>query len=200
VPAGGGIWRYRLVKRLPAALASVIAVLLLPLTALAEDQPFRTAVDSLVPKTPGLTIEGKTGGCDLLLQNQTGQNVTLFDSSKPPTPYLFRPQAKGAPPVAVHLPAAGSWPCANLPDVTEDQRWNHAQVTVGTWSVNGRVGVLGFKLMARTLYDPALDPSADWTFYLRLGAGALLVAGVLMAAPYLFRRRREILGEKREAA
>jgi hypothetical protein len=188
------------VKRLPAALAPLIAVLLVPLTALAEDQPFKTVVDSLVPKTPGLTIEGNRGGCDLLLQNQTGQNVTLFDLSKPPKPYLFRPQAKGAPPVPVHLPAAGIWPCANLPGVTEDQRWNHAQVTVGTWSVNGTVGVLSFKLIARTLYDPALDPSADWTFYLRLLAGAVVVGGVLMATPYLLKRRREILGGKREAA
>jgi hypothetical protein len=186
------------VKRLACALAPVIAMLLLPLTALAEDQPFKTSVDSLVPKTPGLTIEGTIGGCDLLLQNQTTQNVTLFDLSKPPKPYLFRPQAKGAPPIPVHLPAAGIWPCANLPAVTEDQRWNHAEVTVGSWSVNGNVGALSFKLIARTLYDPALDPSADWTFYLRIGAGVLVVGGVLMAGPYLFKRRREILGAKGE--
>jgi hypothetical protein len=71
-------------------------------------------------------------------------------------------------------------------------------VTVGSWSVNGSVGALSFKLIARTLYDPALDPSADWTFYLRIGAGVLVVGGVLMAGPYLFKRRREILGEKGE--
>jgi hypothetical protein len=188
------------VKRLTAALVPLIFVLLLPIRAHAEEQPFRTAVDSLVPKTPGLTIQGDTGGCDLLLQNQTGQNVTLFDMSKPPKPYLFRPQAKAAPPIPVHLPAAGIWPCASLPGVTEDQRWNHAQVTVGNWSVNGSVGALSFKLIGRTLYDPALDPSAEWTFYLRLGAGALVVGGALIAGPYLFKRRREILGVKKEAA
>jgi hypothetical protein len=182
------------------ALLAAIAVLLVPLRALAEDQPFKTSVDSLVPRTPGLSIEGTVGGCDLLLQNQTTQNVTLFDMSKPPKPYLFRPQAKGAPPISVHLPTAGIWPCATLPAVNEDQRWNHAEVTVGSWSVNGSVGALSFKLLARTLYDPALDPSAALTFYLRIGAGLLVVGGVLVAGPYLFKRRREIFAEKKDAA
>ncbi|TMC64994.1 MAG: hypothetical protein E6J16_05300, partial [Chloroflexota bacterium] len=70
-------------KRLVVALAPVGALLLFSVTALAEDQPFKTVVDTIVPKTPGLTIEGSTGGCDLLLQNQTSQDVVLFDMSKP---------------------------------------------------------------------------------------------------------------------
>lgn len=183
------------------AFVPLVAVLLLPSAALAEDQPFKTVVDTIVPKTPGLTIEGSTGGCDLLLQNQTGQDVILFDLSKPPKPFRFAAQPKAAtprPPIPVHL--TGAWPCASLPAVTEDHRWNHAEVTVGNWSLLGTVGALSFKLNARTLYDPALDPWADWTFYLRLGAGLLLVGGLLMGGPYLFRRRREILGDSKKAA
>jgi len=191
------------VKRLVAALAPVGATLLFSVTALAEDQPFKTVVDTIVPKTPGLTIEGSTGGCDLLLQNQTSQDVVLFDMSKPPKPFRFAAQPKAAtprPPIPVHLPTAGVWPCASLPAVNEDQRWNHAVTTVGIWSLTGTVGALSFKLNARTLYDPALDPSSDLTMYLRIGAGALAVGGLLIAGPYLFLRRREILGSKQKAA
>jgi hypothetical protein len=195
--------RYRLVKRLVAALAPVGALLVFSATALAEDQPFKTVVDTIVPKTPGLTIEGSTGGCDLLLANQTGQDVVLFDMSKPPKPFRFAAQPKAAtprPPIPVHLPTAGAWPCASLPAVNEDQQWNHAEATVGIWSLNGTVGALSFKLNARTVYDPALDPRADWTLYLRYGAAALVVGGVLMAIPYLLARRREILGNSKKAA
>ena len=190
-------------KRLVVALAPVGAMLLFSVTALAEDQPFKTVVDTIVPKTPGLTIEGSAGGCDLLLQNQTSQDVVLFDMSKPPKPFRFAAQPKAAtprPPIPVHLPTAGVWPCASLPAVNEDQRWNHAVTTVGVWSLNGTVGALSFKLNARTLYDPALDPSSDLTMYLRIGAGALAVGGLLIAGPYLFLRRREILGSKQKAA
>ena len=190
-------------KRLVVALAPVGALLLFSVTALAEDQPFKTVVDTIVPKTPGLTIEGSTGGCDLLLQNQTSQDVVLFDMSKPPKPFRFAAQPKAAsprPPIPVHLPTAGVWPCASLPAVNEDQRWNHAVTTVGIWSLTGTVGALSFKLNARTLYDPALDPSSDLTMYLRLGAGALAVGGLLIAGPYLFVRRREILGINKKAA
>jgi hypothetical protein len=191
------------VKRLVVALAPVGALLLFSVTALAEDQPFKTVVDTIVPKTPGLTIEGSTGGCDLLLQNQTSQDVVLFDMSKPPKPFRFAAQPKAAtprPPIPVHLPTAGVWPCASLPAVNEDQRWNHAVTTVGIWSLTGTVGALSFKLNARTLYDPALDPSSDLTMYLRIGAGALAVGGLLIAVPYLFVRRREILGSNKKAA
>ena len=190
-------------KRLVVALAPVGALLLFSVTALAEDQPFKTVVDTIVPKTPGLTIEGAMGGCDLLLQNQTGQDVVLFDMSKPAKPFRFAAQPKAAtprPPIPVHLPTAGVWPCASLPAVNEDQRWNHAVTTVGIWSLNGTVGALSFKLNARTLYDPALDPSSDLTMYLRIGAGALAVGGLLIAVPYLFLRRREILGSNKRAA
>ena len=189
-------------KRLVAALAPVGALLLFSTMALAEDQPFKTVVDTIVPKTPGLTIVGSMGGCDLLLQNQTGQDVILFDMSKPPKPFRFAAQPKAAtprPPIPVHLPTAGAWPCASLPAVNEDQRWNHAVTTVGIWSLNGTVGALSFKLNARTLYDPALDPPSDWTLYLRIGAGALAVGGLLIAIPYLFMRRREILGGSKKA-
>jgi hypothetical protein len=191
------------VNRLALAFAPVVALLLLPLTALAEDQPFKTVVDSIVPKTAGLTIQGTTGGCDLLLQNQTGQDVILLDMSKPPKPFRFAAQPKTAtprPPIAVHLPAAGSWPCASLPAVNEDQRWNHAEATIGMWSVNGTVGALSFKLSARTVYDPGLDPPSDWTLYLRWGAGIAVGAGVLITIPYLFNKRREILGGTKKAS
>jgi hypothetical protein len=196
-------WRYRIVNRLAVVFAPLVAVLLLPLTALAEDQPFKTVVDSIVPKTAGLTIQGTTGGCDLLLQNQTGQDVILLDMSKPPKPFRFAAQPKTAtprPPIPVHLPAAGVWPCASLPPVNEDQQWNHAETTVGTWSVNGTVGVLSFKLSARTVYDPALDPPSDWTMYLRIGAGVALAGGMLIAIPYLFKKRRELLGGSKKAS
>jgi hypothetical protein len=191
------------VKRLVAALAPVGALLVFSATALAEDQPFKTVVDTIVPKTPGLTIEGSMGGCDLLLQNQTAQDVVLFDMSKPPKPFRFAAQPKTTtprPPIPVHLPTAGVWPCANLPAVNEDQRWNHAVSTVGIWSLNGTVGALSFKLNARTVYDPALDPPSDWTLYLRIGAGVLVVGGLLIAIPYLIARRREILGSDNKAA
>jgi len=191
------------VKRLVAALAPVGALLLFSATALAEDQPFKTVVDTIVPKTPGLTIDGSMGGCDLLLQNQTGQDVVLFDMSKPPKPFRFAAQPKTTtprPPIPVHLPTAGIWPCANLPAVNEDQRWNHAVSTVGIWSLNGTVGALSFKLNARTVYDPALDPPSDWTLYLRIAAGVLVIGGPLIAIPYLIARRREILGGDKKAA
>jgi hypothetical protein len=189
------------VKRLALVFLPVMATLMASVTAAAEDQPFKTVVDSIVPKTPGLTIEGSTGGCDLLLQNQTGQDVILFDLSKPPKPFRFAAQPKSATPrpaIPVHL--AGAWPCATLPAVTEDERWNHVETTVGNWTLNGAVGALSFRLSARTVYDPGLDPPSDWLLYLRLGAGALAVGGLLIAAPYLFKRRREILGGSKKAA
>jgi hypothetical protein len=191
------------VNRLALVFAPVVALLLLPLTALANDQPFKTVVDTIVPKTAGLTIVGTTGGCDLEVQNQTGQDVILLDMSKPPKPLKFPAQPKlptPKPAVAVHLPTAGTWPCSTLPPVSDDHRWNHAEATVGTWSVNGTVGALTFKLTARTVYDPALDPPSDWTMYLRYGAGAALVGGVLIAIPYMFNKRREILGGGKKAS
>jgi hypothetical protein len=189
------------VNRLVGVCACVLAgLLLLPLSVSAADQPFRTVIDSVVPKTPGLTIEGSMGGCDLMLQNQTGQDVVLFDQGNPPKPFRFATQPKGPsarPPIPVHL--TGAWPCASLPPVTEDQRWNHVEATVGSWTLRGTVGALTFKLNGRTLYDPALDPSAEITFYLKIGAAVLMVGALLWAGPYLFRRRREILGTEKAA-
>ena len=191
-------------KRLALALApSILAMLLSPLAGLAEDQPYKTVVDGTVPKINGLTIVGGTGGCDLLLQNLTGQTVTLFDMSKPAKAFTWASQPRGAspkPPIAAHLPANGIWPCANLPAVTEDQRWNHAEATVFSWTIKGAVGAVTFVLNARSVYDPALDPSAEWTFYLRIVIGAIVVGSLLIAVPYLIKRRREILGNSKKAA
>ncbi len=191
-------------KRLaPLFAVAGLMLCLLPQTVLAADQPYRTVVDGIVPPINGLTIQGSTGGCDLVVQNQTGQDVILLDESKPVKPFRFAAQPKSAtprPPVTVHLPAVGVWPCSSLPAVTEDERWNHATVSVGSWSISGAVGAVSFKLSARTVYDPALDPSADLTFYLRIAAGVLAVGGLLIAVPYLFRRRREILGAGKRAA
>ena len=195
--------RYRVVKRLVLALIPAVSFLMFPLMALAEDQPYKTVVDGTVPKVNGLTIAGGTGGCDLLLQNLTGQTVTLFDMGKPAKAFTWASQPRGAspkPPIAAHLPANGIWPCASLPAVTEDQRWNHAEDTVLGWTVKGAAGAVTFVLSARTVYDPVLDPSAEWTFYLRVAVGALIVGGLLIAAPYLFKRRRDILGNSKNAA
>jgi len=189
------------VKRLALAFLGAAFVLLLPLDALAEDQPFKTVVDGMVPRINGLTIQGGSGGCDIVLQNQTAQDVVLFDLSKPPKPFRFAAQPKGATPrapIPVHL--TGAWPCASLPAVTEDQRWNHAEVTVGRWSISGAAGAVTFKLSGRSVYDPALDPTADLLMYLRFGAGAAAVGVLLMTVPYLLRRRREILAAAKKAA
>ena len=188
-------------KRLALALVLAASALLLPVSALAEDQPFRTIIDGTVPKINGLTIEGGNGGCDIVLQNLTSQDVLLFDMSKPPKPFRFAAQPKGAsarPPIPVHL--TGAWPCASLPAVTEDQRWNHDVATVGAWSINGAVGAVSFKLNGRSVYDPALDPTADLIIYLRFAAGIAAVGGLLFAGPYLLKRRRELLGTTRKAA
>ena len=190
-------------KRLALAFAPTVLALLFPITALADDQPFNTVVDSIVPPIKGLTIQGSPGGCDLIVQNQTTQNVVLFDLSKPPKPFLFKAPVKGATPspsTPVHLPAVGVWPCAVLPAVNEDERWNHDVVTVGSWTINGAVGAVSFKLSGRSVYDPALDSGADLMYYGRFAAGALAVAGLIFAGPYLFGKRREILGKTKKAA
>src|SRR2546430_16452912 len=156
---------YRVVNRLALALApGFLAVLLAPLAGLAEDPPYKTVVDGTVPKINGLTIVGGTGGCDLLLQNLTGQTVALFDMSKPAKAFTWASQPRGAspkPPIAAHLPAHGIWPCASLPAVTEDHRWNHAQDTVLAWTAKGAAGAGTVALSARTVYEPVLHPSAE---------------------------------------
>ena len=188
-------------KRLVLACLPVIAYLVAPLGAAADEMPYRTIVDGVVPPTHGLSIQGTVGSCDLMIQNLTGQDVFLLDQSKPPKSLRFPTQKatpSPAPPIAVHL--AGAWPCVNLPAVTEDQRWNHSEATVDTWSISGKVGALAFKLNARTVYDPALDPNADLFLYLRIGSGLLVVGGILYSIPYLLRRRREIFATARKAA
>jgi hypothetical protein len=189
------------VKRLWLATGLAAVAFLMPIGALADGEPYVTIIDSVVPKINGLTIQGGNGGCDLLLQNNTGQDVILFDLSKPAKPFRFAALPKGAtpkPPIPVHL--TGAWPCASLPAISEDQRWNHQQSTVGVWTLNGAAGAVSFKISGRSVYDPSLDPTADLTFYLRIGAGIAAVGGLLLAIPYLFRRRREILGSSKKAA
>lgn len=184
-----------------ALLLPVLAAVLYPVTASADDPPFRTVIDKLIPNTPGLTIEGAQGGCDFVLKNQTGQDIYFFDQLKPSKPIRFAAPPKSAlprPAVSVHL--AGAWPCASLPAVTEDQRWNNTRSTVLLWSVGGAVGAVAFKMQAHTEYDPSLDPAAQYLLYGRIGAGALVVGGLLLSIPYLFRRRRELLGAQRKAA
>src|SRR5437899_13054283 len=78
--------RYRVVKRLVLALIPAFSILMFPLAALAADQPYRTVVDGTVPKLNGLSILGRTGGCDLLVQELTGKTVSLSDMSKPENP------------------------------------------------------------------------------------------------------------------
>jgi hypothetical protein len=148
-----------------------------------------------VPPSHGLTITGSEGGCDLLLDNQSGQDVILFDMSHPPKANRFPapPAANNArPPLAIHL--IGAWPCVTLPVIQEDQRWNHQQATVLIWSLRGQVGALAFQLKAHTEYDPTLDPASQWMLYLRIGGGVLIALAVILAGPWLLSRRREIIG------
>lgn len=180
---------------LAGCLWPALVILLQPLPALADDvQPFRTVVDAIVPPTHGLTITGGAGGCDLLLDNQTGQDVLLFDMSTPAKPIRFAAPPKSTTPrpaLAVHL--VGAWPCVTLPAIQEDQRWNHRPATVLIWSLRGQVGALAFQLKAHTDYDPSIDPSSQWMLYLRIGGGVLIVLGLLLSGPWLLSRRREIL-------
>lgn len=176
-------------------LFGLTLLLLCPVTALADEPAYRTIIEGLVPKTPGVQIDGAVGGCDFLLTNSSGQDVVFLDQAG--KAYRYTAPKKGAPvtPLPVHL--AGAWPCASLPAITEDQRWNHSRATVLYWSVGGSVGSLAFKLQAHTDYDPSLDPSSTWMYYLRIGAGVAAVGGLLVAAPYLYARRRRILAPAR---
>ncbi len=184
--------RYRGVKRWVAGfLLPLILLVVRPVAALADQPPYRTVIESLVPKTPGLEIVGTMGGCDFLLKNSSGQDVVFFDLANKPFPYKAPKPGTPVTPLSIHL--AGSWPCTVLPAITEDQRWNHTQVSLLGWSVKGQVGSLAFRLLAHTDYDPTLDPSSEWMFYLRVGTGVLALGGLLVAAPYLYLRRRQIL-------
>jgi hypothetical protein len=189
-------------RLLPVGLILAGFVVLGTATALADDtQPFRTVVDGVVPPAQGLTIAGSEGGCDLLLDNQTGQDIVFFDMSTPPKPIRFSALPKSTstrPAVAVHF--VGSWPCVTMPSIGEDQRWNHRSATVLIWSMKGQVGALAFQLRAHTEYDPNLDPSAQWMLYVRIGGGVLAVLGFVLAGPWLLSRRREILGKRSASA
>ena len=183
---------------LVACLLPALVILLQPVDAAADEaQPFRTVVDSIVPPSHGLTITGSEGGCDLLLDNASGQDLILFDMSKPPKANRFpAPPASNnpRPPLAVHL--TGAWPCVNLPRIQEDQRWNHQAATVLIWSLRGQVGALAFQLKAHTEYDPTLDPASQWMLYLRIGGGLLIALAAILCGPWLLSRRREILGRR----
>lgn len=185
-----------------AAVVPVLLVLLSPVAAFADDvAPYRTVIDGVEPPSQGLSITGTAGGCDLLLDNATGSDVVLFDGSVPPKPVRFPAPPKGdstRPPLAIHL--AGAWPCASLPTVDEDQRWNHQAQTVLVWGLKGQLGTAAFQLRAHTDYDPSLDPASEWMFYLRILGGVAAVAGPLLAIPWLLGRRRAILGKGSAAA
>lgn len=162
-----------------------------PVAALADQPPYRTTIESLVPKTPGVEVVGTTGGCDFLLKNTSGQDIVFFDQTS--KPFRFAAPKAGTPPTSLPVHLAGAWPCARLPLISEDQRWNHTQVTVLGWSVKGQVGSLAFTLLAHTDYDPTLDPSSEWMSYLRIAAGVLALGGLLVMGPYMYLRRRQIL-------
>ncbi|HYM49954.1 MAG TPA: hypothetical protein VET65_05200 [Candidatus Limnocylindrales bacterium] len=188
-------------RLLVACLLPLLLLLVQPVAARADDgDPYRTVVDGIVPVTQGLSITGSPGGCDLLLDNQTGQDVLFFDMSKSPKTFKFTAPPKSnnsLPAVAVHFsPTLGVWPCASLPGITEDLRWNNRSATMLIWSMRGQVGALAFQLKAHTDYDPTLDPSAQWMQYLRLGGGITLVLGLLLGGPWLLGKRREILAPR----
>jgi hypothetical protein len=173
------------------------ALWLLPITAAANEEAFRTVIDGIQPPVPGLVIGEAFGGCDFTVVNTTGQEVLFFDQSNPPrqtkVPSAPAPKAGGPPLVPVKLHLAGAWPCVKMPAITEDLRWNRVPATMLSWTVNGQASQGPFKLKARSLYDPALDPVSDWLLYLRLAAGLVVASSVVLIGPYLYRRRREIL-------
>ena len=174
-----------------------LALWLLPITAAANEEVFRTVIDGIQPPVPGLLTGEAFGGCDFTVANTTGQDVLFFDQSNPPkptkVPSVPAPKAGGPPLVPVKIHLAGAWPCVKMPAITEDLRWNRAPATVLNWAVSGQAGPVAFKLNARTVYDPALDPVSDWLLYLRLAAGLVVASSVVLIGPYLYRRRREIL-------
>lgn len=180
----------RVVRGIVVAVALAVAV---GRQVEAGSGPVRTVVDGVVPPVAGLRIVGDLGGCDLLVENSTGQEVVLFDQSTPPQPLRVAALAASAPkiPVPVHL--TGKWPCAAVPRISEDHSWNHVPVTLLTWSLGGQAGRAAFQVRGRSVYDPELDPTAQWMLGLRIAAGVGVVGGVIIAVPYLLSRRRQIL-------
>jgi len=159
--------------------------------ALAGAPPFRTVVDELTPAIAGLTIVGNAGGCDLLVDNTTGQDLLFFDQGTPAQPLKISAGPKGAarPPVPVHL--VGKWPCATLPEIGEDERWNRVTIRI-PWSLRGQIGTVPLQLRAHTLYDPSMDPLAQLLLGVRI-VGGLAVVAALWMVPYLVSRRRQIM-------
>lgn len=169
---------------------------LAPSAASAGAPPYRTVIGPIAPAIAGLKLTGAPGGCDLFLLNQTGQDVLLVDDGSPAQAQRFPslPRSTIAPPaVFVHL--AGNWKCSQLPGITEDQAWNHVPVTVLSWTLHGQVGSQQFKATAQTVYDPELDPNASNLGYIRMGAIAAALGGLVVGVPYLLMRRRQLLTE-----
>jgi len=75
----------------------------------------------------------------------------------------------------------------------------YAEATVGTWSVNGTVGALSFKLTdGRSTIQRST--TVDWTLYLRYGVGVAVAGGILIAVPISSNGGREILGDSKKAS
>jgi len=181
-----------------AAWLSLMPSLLAAVGAGASMAPFRTVIGPVAPAIAGLQMTGAPGGCDLFLLNQTGQDVLLVDDSSPAQALRFPSVPKSAtpPPAAlVHLLGNGKWKCSVLPGVTEDQEWSQVPVTVLTWTLRGSAGAQQFRAPVQTVYDPELDPNAAMLGYVRIGATALALGGLVFGLPYLLMRRRQILSE-----
>ncbi len=177
-----------------AAWFSLAVFLLVPSGASADNLPFRTVIGPLAPAIAGLKLTGAPGGCDVFLLNQTGQDVLLVDDGSPAKVQRFPSLPKSTvPPPAVYVHLAGNWKCAVLPGITEDQEWNHVPVTLLSWTLHGQVGSQQFKATAQTVYDPELDPNASVVGYIRMGATAAALGGLVIGVPYLLMRRRQIL-------
>jgi hypothetical protein len=179
-----------------AAWLSLGLWLLAAVGAGASMAPFRTVIGPVAPAVPGLQLTGAPGGCDVYILNQTGQDVLLGDEGSPALAMRFPSVPKSAtPPPAALVHLIGKWKCSVLPGITEDQQWNQVPVTVLSWTLRGNVGAQQFKAPVQTVYDPELDPNAAFLGYVRIGATALALGGLVIGLPYLLMRRRQILSE-----
>jgi hypothetical protein len=165
-----------------------------PVGAGAAASPFQTVVGPVVPAIAGLSLSGAAGECDLLLLNQTGQDVVLLDDGSQTHKY---PTAAKAParPAAVPVHLTGNWKCSGLVAATEELAWNNVPVSVVSWTLRGQVGAQAFRAVVQTVYDPTLDPMAGMLGYLRPAAGVLAVGVLVAGVPYLLWRRRQILDQ-----
>jgi hypothetical protein len=160
----------------------------------AATSPFQTIIGPLVPPIAGLSLSGAPGECDLLLLNQTGQDVVLIDDGSLAHHY---PSAAKAParPAAVPVHLTGNWRCSGLVAATEELAWNNVPISVVSWTLRGQVGAQPFRAVVQTVYDPTTDPMAGLLGYIRPAAGLLAVGALVGGVPYLLWRRRQILDE-----